>query len=133
MRSDDEERALLIKNGSLHERFQMIVEIAIAARDLPQAKEGDIVVARIPKGGIGRREAGDFIWLLIDTGVPLNDLRGHVTRDTDIPGDPEQAPVRKPPPLSPWHFDPQLFRKWPQYVSAERGERDDLPETELVN
>jgi type IV secretory pathway TraG/TraD family ATPase VirD4 len=29
---------------------------------------------------------------------------------------PEPAPARKPPPLPSWHFDPQLFRKWPQYV-----------------
>jgi hypothetical protein len=26
----------------------------------------------------------------------------------------------KPPPLESWHYDPQLFRKWPQ-VADERG------------
>ena len=26
----------------------------------------------------------------------------------------------KPPPLESWHYDPQLFRKWPQ-VGDERG------------
>jgi type IV secretory pathway TraG/TraD family ATPase VirD4 len=36
---------------------------------------------------------------------------------------PEQAPAQKPPPLSAWHFDPQLFRKWPQFA-AERGEAE---------
>jgi type IV secretory pathway TraG/TraD family ATPase VirD4 len=31
------------------------------------------------------------------------------------------APVPKPPPLQSWHFDPQLFRKWPQFL-ADSGE-----------
>jgi type IV secretory pathway TraG/TraD family ATPase VirD4 len=31
---------------------------------------------------------------------------------------PPSAP--KPPPLQSWHFDPQLFRKWPQ-VHADNG------------
>jgi hypothetical protein len=26
----------------------------------------------------------------------------------------------KPPPLESWHYDPQLFRKWPQFTD-ERG------------
>jgi hypothetical protein len=26
----------------------------------------------------------------------------------------------KPPPLESWHYDPQLFRKWPK-VADERG------------
>ncbi len=34
---------------------------------------------------------------------------------------PEQVPPPKPPPLQSWHFDPQLFRKWPQ-VHADNGE-----------
>jgi type IV secretory pathway TraG/TraD family ATPase VirD4 len=34
---------------------------------------------------------------------------------------PEQPPAQKPPPLAAWHFDPQLFRKWPQSVTAENG------------
>src|SRR5687767_10561364 len=29
-------------------------------------------------------------------------------------GQPEQTPAPKPPSLSAWHYDPQLFRKWPQ-------------------
>jgi type IV secretory pathway TraG/TraD family ATPase VirD4 len=37
-------------------------------------------------------------------------------------GQPEQALAQKPPPLSAWHFDPQLFRKWPQVAAAGRGE-----------
>jgi hypothetical protein len=35
-------------------------------------------------------------------------------------GQPEQAPIQKPPPLAAWHYDPQLFRKWPQ-VAEDRG------------
>ena len=34
---------------------------------------------------------------------------------------PEAEPAPKPPPLQSWHFDPQLFRKWPQYDAAEKG------------
>jgi type IV secretory pathway TraG/TraD family ATPase VirD4 len=34
---------------------------------------------------------------------------------------PEPSHMPKPLPLSPWHYDPELFRKWPQYVAAERG------------
>ena len=34
---------------------------------------------------------------------------------------PEKSSAQKPPPLSAWHFDPQLFRKWSQYDTAERG------------
>ena len=33
---------------------------------------------------------------------------------TDMPA------ATKPPPLESWHYDPQLFRKWPQ-VADERG------------
>jgi hypothetical protein len=33
----------------------------------------------------------------------------------------EKPPAPKPPPLAARHYDPQLFRKWPQYVAAERG------------
>ena len=33
---------------------------------------------------------------------------------TEIPSAP------KPPPLESWHYDPQLFRKWPQFTD-ERG------------
>ena len=32
----------------------------------------------------------------------------------------EKPAAPKPPPLQSWHYDPQLFRKWPQYVAAER-------------
>jgi type IV secretory pathway TraG/TraD family ATPase VirD4 len=33
---------------------------------------------------------------------------------------PEVEAAPKPPPLQPWHFDPQLFRKWPLYAVTER-------------
>ena len=32
----------------------------------------------------------------------------------------EMPAAPKPPPLESWHYDPQLFRKWPQ-VADERG------------
>jgi type IV secretory pathway TraG/TraD family ATPase VirD4 len=47
-------------------------------------------------------------------------------------GQPEQALAQKPQPLSPWHFDPQLFRKWPQFA-AERGEAEQSQDRELVD
>jgi hypothetical protein len=40
---------------------------------------------------------------------------------------PEQAPIPKPPPLAAWHYDPQLFRKWPQ-VHADNGGVGENPE-----
>jgi type IV secretory pathway TraG/TraD family ATPase VirD4 len=46
---------------------------------------------------------------------------------------PEQPPAQKPPPLASWHFDPQLFRKWPQFLAENRGEGENLQEPELVN
>jgi type IV secretory pathway TraG/TraD family ATPase VirD4 len=42
-------------------------------------------------------------------------------------------PAPKPPPLQSWHFDPQLFRKWPQFMEDNRGEGENLQETEMVN
>jgi hypothetical protein len=35
---------------------------------------------------------------------------------------PAPTPARKPPPLQSWHFDPKLFRKWPQILTDSRGE-----------
>ena len=34
----------------------------------------------------------------------------------------------KPPPLESWHYDPQLFRKWPQIQTESRGEGENLQE-----
>jgi len=48
-------------------------------------------------------------------------------------GLPASAPVRKPPPLPSWHFDPQLFRKWPQMLPERRGEGEDVREHAKVN
>jgi hypothetical protein len=42
-------------------------------------------------------------------------------------------PAPKPPPLQPWHFDPQLFRKWPQFMADNRGEGGNLQEPEMTN
>jgi type IV secretory pathway TraG/TraD family ATPase VirD4 len=43
------------------------------------------------------------------------------------------APAQKPPPLAAWHFDPQLFRKWPQMLAESRGEGDNVREYGEVN
>jgi len=43
------------------------------------------------------------------------------------------APARKPPSFPSWHFDPQLFRKWPQYVESERGVGEHAQDTNQVN
>ena len=45
----------------------------------------------------------------------------------------EKPPAPKPPPLPSWHYDPQLFRKWPKHATQIEEEADDHPETELVN
>jgi hypothetical protein len=39
----------------------------------------------------------------------------------------------KPPPLESWHYDPQLFRKWPQIAAAEMGEMEIREEQEMSN
>jgi hypothetical protein len=39
----------------------------------------------------------------------------------------------KPPPLESWHYDPQLFRKWPQIPTESRGEGENLQEQSEVN
>jgi type IV secretory pathway TraG/TraD family ATPase VirD4 len=45
----------------------------------------------------------------------------------------EHQPAPKPPPLADWHYDPQLFRKWPQ-VLADNGGAVENPEVrEEVN
>jgi hypothetical protein len=41
-------------------------------------------------------------------------------------------PAPKPQPLAAWHYDPQLFRKWPQF-QEERGAEDQLTEREAGN
>jgi type IV secretory pathway TraG/TraD family ATPase VirD4 len=46
---------------------------------------------------------------------------------------PEHAPAQKLPPLPAWHFDPQLFRKWPQDVTAERGVGENAQDAEQAN
>ena len=48
-------------------------------------------------------------------------------------GKPEQPPAQKPPPLAPWHFDPQLFRKWPEMLAEGRGEGEVIREHAEVN
>ena len=45
---------------------------------------------------------------------------------------PAPATPPKPPPLQTWHFDPQLFRKWPQ-MAESRGEGENLQEQTEVN
>lgn len=32
-----------------------------------------------------------------------------------------------------WHFDPKLYRKWPQMLSESRGERENVREHAEVN
>jgi type IV secretory pathway TraG/TraD family ATPase VirD4 len=44
----------------------------------------------------------------------------------------ETPPAPKPPPLPAWHYDPQLFRKWPQ-MAESRGVGDHREEREAVN
>jgi type IV secretory pathway TraG/TraD family ATPase VirD4 len=45
----------------------------------------------------------------------------------------EKPPALKPTPLPSWHFDPQLFRKWPQMLTESRGEGENLQEKTEVN
>jgi type IV secretory pathway TraG/TraD family ATPase VirD4 len=47
-------------------------------------------------------------------------------------GPPEQVPAQKPLPLQSWHYDPQLFRKWPQ-VEDERGVGEYSQDVDQVN
>jgi type IV secretory pathway TraG/TraD family ATPase VirD4 len=44
----------------------------------------------------------------------------------------EHQPVPKPPPLPSWHYDPQLFRKWPQ-VADKREAGEHAHDTDQVN
>ena len=46
---------------------------------------------------------------------------------------PEQPPAQKSPPLATWHYDPQLFRKWPQIQSAPKEERDMQQDMDVAN
>ena len=46
---------------------------------------------------------------------------------------PAPAPARKPPPLASWHYDPQLFRKWPQMSDREKGEGENAQDANQVN
>ena len=43
-------------------------EVCISARDrgIGRAQAGDVIVVRNPKGGIGRQEGRNYLWLLID-------------------------------------------------------------------
>jgi hypothetical protein len=45
----------------------------------------------------------------------------------------EMPSAPKPPPLASWHYDPQLFRKWPQDVAAERGMGEQAQGAEQVH
>jgi hypothetical protein len=45
--------------------------------------------------------------------------RARISPTTESQTEMPSAP--KPPPLESWHYDPQLFRKWPQFDAAERG------------
>jgi type IV secretory pathway TraG/TraD family ATPase VirD4 len=45
----------------------------------------------------------------------------------------EHPPAPKPPPLPSWHFDPQLFRKWPQFAAESGGAGEQLADTDGVN
>src|SRR5688572_27406264 len=45
----------------------------------------------------------------------------------------EMPSAPKSPPLPSWHFDPQLFRKWPQIQIESRGEGENLQEQSEVN
>jgi type IV secretory pathway TraG/TraD family ATPase VirD4 len=42
-------------------------------------------------------------------------------------------PASKPAPLPSWHYDPQLFRKWPRVLASEMGEREHRQEREMSN
>ena len=46
---------------------------------------------------------------------------------------PAPVPARKAPPLPSWHFDPQLFRKWPHMLTESRGEEEHVQEYAKVN
>jgi hypothetical protein len=41
--------------------------------------------------------------------------------------------MQKPPPLAAWHYDPQLFRKWPQVLDENREAGEQLADREEVN
>jgi type IV secretory pathway TraG/TraD family ATPase VirD4 len=45
----------------------------------------------------------------------------------------EKPTAPKPPPLQSWHYDPQLFRKWPQFLEESRGEGEHLADREEEN
>jgi hypothetical protein len=44
----------------------------------------------------------------------------------------EHQPAAIPPPLAAWHYDPQLFRKWPQMAQG-RGEGEQAQGVEQVH
>jgi type IV secretory pathway TraG/TraD family ATPase VirD4 len=44
----------------------------------------------------------------------------------------EMSSAPKPPPLESWHYDPELFRKWPQ-MAESRGEGEHAQDTEQVS
>src|SRR5687768_7382672 len=56
--------------------------------------------------------------------------RARISPTTESQTEMPSAP--KPPPLESWHFDPQLFRKWPQ-MAESRGEEENLQEQSEVN
>src|SRR5688572_33195274 len=52
--------------------------------------------------------------------------RARISPTTESQTEMPSAP--KPPPLESWHYDPQLFRKWPQFLTESRGEGENLQE-----
>ena len=54
-------------------------------------------------------------------------LPGHIERQQD------PSPAPKPQPLASWHFDPQLFRKWPQILPERRGAGENHQENDVVH
>jgi type IV secretory pathway TraG/TraD family ATPase VirD4 len=46
---------------------------------------------------------------------------------------PEKPTEQKPTRLASWHYDPQLFRKFPQFLTAEMGEMEQHAEREVSN
>jgi hypothetical protein len=52
--------------------------------------------------------------------------RARITRTIDSQTEMLSAP--KPPPLESWPYDPQLFRKWPQFTEKSRAEGGNIRE-----
>ena len=76
-------------------RDYSVLEVAIYIRDLPntvggeRVKEGDIIAIREPLGYIGKSEAAQFLWLLIE-GLDISDMFHF--KDSFTEGDGQDAP-----------------------------------------